>query len=93
VFTIFTGSIGIINAFKAKYKSRIVRQWLNEPDNAQFLKKITLKDAVTTAAECWNDIEPISILNCWRKTGILGSEKSMTMTQESDYRPLGKTWR
>jgi len=45
------------------------------------------------AAEYWNDIEPISILNCWRKTGILGSEKSMTMTQESDYRPLGKTWR
>lgn len=61
---------GIIRAFKAHYKSRLVRKLISGIELNNSLPVITVRDAIEMAAAAWNIVTPETISNCWRHCGI-----------------------
>ena len=39
-----------------------------------FSNKLNVKEAIDYIAEAWNNVTPMTIHNCWMKTGILSSD-------------------
>jgi len=65
---------GIINSFKANYKKLFLRKKISnyeEERNGQECEKITIKHAIKFTAKAWKRVTSQTIVNCWKKTGIL----------------------
>jgi hypothetical protein len=65
---------GIINSFKANYKKLFLRKKISdyeEKRNGQESENITIKHAIKFTAKAWKKVTSQTIINCWKKTGIL----------------------
>ncbi|CAG8643251.1 3127_t:CDS:2, partial [Acaulospora morrowiae] len=64
---------GIIKSFKAKYQEKYIRRILNQFENGEDIQKnkINIKEAINYVAESWDEVTELTIMNCWKKTGIL----------------------
>lgn len=65
---------GIINSFKANYKKLFLQKKISdyeEERNGQEPEKITIKHAIKFTAKAWKKVTSQTIVNCWKKTGIL----------------------
>ncbi|GBC37707.2 tigger transposable element-derived protein 6-like [Rhizophagus irregularis DAOM 181602=DAOM 197198] len=65
----------IIHSFKAQYRKLFLRNRIkafdNSQKNGQPIPEITIKKAIKYAAKAWELVQPVTITNGWRKTGIL----------------------
>ncbi|GBC35167.1 tigger transposable element-derived protein 6-like [Rhizophagus irregularis DAOM 181602=DAOM 197198] len=66
---------GIIYSFKAQYRKLFLQNRIkafdNSQENGQPIPEITIKKAIKYAAKAWELVQPVTITNGWRKTGIL----------------------
>lgn len=66
---------GIIRSFKAQYRRMFIQNRVDayddSLDNNAVLKPFTIKDAIYMVADAWNCVKTSTIVNCWKKTGIL----------------------
>ncbi|GBB86480.1 hypothetical protein RclHR1_12900007 [Rhizophagus clarus] len=66
---------GIIHSFKAQYRKLFLRNRIKAFDNSQEtgqpIPEITIKKAIKYVAKAWELVQPVTITNGWRKTGIL----------------------
>ena len=62
---------GITSNFKAKYRSLHVRHQVDQADKGNAVGKLNIKEAIEFAVHAWNNVQPSTIANRWRKTGIL----------------------
>lgn len=67
---------GIIASFKAQYRKLFIQQRINFLDtafenNAGNVLEYDIKHAIYNIAEAWTNVTTNTIINCWRKTGIL----------------------
>ncbi|CAG8650870.1 11623_t:CDS:2, partial [Scutellospora calospora] len=60
---------GIIKCFKSKYKQKYIQHLLTQFEQGEDIQK----DAIYYIAESWNEVSETTIMNCWKKTGILSS--------------------
>lgn len=65
---------GVIRAFKAHYRKRILQELLSRLDSADsasdLAKKITVLDAVMWSAQAWKNVSNECIQNCFSKAGF-----------------------
>ncbi|XP_014679538.1 PREDICTED: jerky protein homolog-like [Priapulus caudatus] len=66
---------GILETTKRIYRKNLVKKILSEPDNSSegilnFIKSLTIKDAVYMSAEAWNAVKANTISKCWRKLNL-----------------------
>ena len=61
---------GIIRAFKAHYRSRQVKRYIDLIEKDQ-KPDLNLKEAIRLLAAAWRSVTPSTISNCWIHTGIL----------------------
>ena len=65
---------GIINSFKANYKKFFLQKKISdyeEEKNGQESEKFSIKHAIKYTAKAWKNVTSQTIINCWKKTGIL----------------------
>jgi hypothetical protein len=65
---------GIINSFKVNYKKLFLQKKISdyeEERNGQEYEKISIKHAIKFTAKAWKKVTSQTIVNCWKKTGIL----------------------
>ena len=68
--------MGVIWSFRSQYKKLFIesyRRYDKSIDNGTDIDKFTIKDPIYMIAEAWNRVGQRTIVNCWRKTGILPS--------------------
>ena len=67
--------MGIIRAFKAYYRSVFLKHFIiNKRKVEEAVKDVNLALAINWAAEAWQKVKPVSIQNCFHKTGLFGGE-------------------
>lgn len=66
---------GIIASFKNRYKQNYCRHMLKLFEEGKDInqEKINVKEAIDYLADAWKNVTEETILNCWKKTGILPS--------------------
>ena len=66
---------GIIQSFKAQYRQKFIQNHVDAYDDVlddnTLLKPFTIKDAIYMVTDAWNCVKTSTIVNCWKKTGIL----------------------
>jgi len=78
---------GIIANYKAQYRKLFIQQRINfldttfENDTDNVLE-YNIKHAIYNIAEAWMNVTPNTIVNCWRKTGVL--PPSITNIEEAN---------
>jgi DDE superfamily endonuclease len=66
---------GIIRTLKAHYKRMMLEHSLDREElGMDDIFAINQLEAMRLLEAAWNAIQPVSIANCWRHTGILPSE-------------------
>ncbi|KAF0699565.1 hypothetical protein As57867_009832, partial [Aphanomyces stellatus] len=70
---------GIIAAFKAKVKQRQLQNALDQIDSVMSgrqdkLYEVPLVEAMEWAREAWRSVAQSTVANCWRRTGVLGTD-------------------
>ena len=68
--------VGIIRAFKAKYRSKIIRHILLVYEEKNKYEEIDLKQAIYYIREAWREVSKQTIKNCWKKTRITNDEEN-----------------
>uniref|UniRef100_A0A8C4TJD3 Jerky protein homolog-like n=1 Tax=Erpetoichthys calabaricus TaxID=27687 RepID=A0A8C4TJD3_ERPCA len=59
---------GVLEAFKQRYKKSLLRSVLEEDgDLREFYKKWTIKDAIFSCSESWDDMPKLTFRKSWRK--------------------------
>ena len=82
--------MGIISCFKARARSEIRKELLNEFDKHDLLnansasKKLTLLDAIQISSFSWNNVSEQTISNCWRKAKIWPNHEELNLPSEDD---------
>ena len=58
---------GIISNFKQNYRTGLTKSFLysGNPKIEQFIKKLSLKDAIYLIDAAWKDVAQATVLNCW----------------------------
>jgi hypothetical protein len=64
---------GIIRAFKAHYRKRMVKYLLQGAEEKNELPVVNIKHAIDFTAAAWDQISSDTIKNCWRHTHIYPS--------------------
>ena len=107
--------MGIIRAVKAIFRKAMCRQVLQQMDESvttttsKLAKKITLLDGILLMKASWEEIDSVTIKNCWVKSGLkMGSRERpahtsqltavpsvlpMNQKQWEDFFKLMMTWR
>ena len=65
---------GITSSFNVNYKKLFLQKKINdyeEEKNGQEYEKISIKHAIKFTAKAWKKVTSQTIINCWKKTGIL----------------------
>nr|XP_016477096.1 PREDICTED: tigger transposable element-derived protein 6-like [Nicotiana tabacum] len=79
---------GIIVNFKVKYKSRFIKNLIDEYERngshpLSNDNKFNMRQAINTLVEAWNDVKASTILHCWKKTGILPTHDNPNIDSEN----------
>jgi hypothetical protein len=69
---------GIIRAFKSKYRKLIVKFMLLCAREEREYTPIKTKKAIENIIEAWKQVEKSTIINCWRKAGIINFRFSLS---------------
>lgn len=66
---------GVIASFKNHFKKKYCRHMLDLFEDGKDInsEKINIKEAINYVAEAWGCVTDETVLNCWKKTGILPS--------------------
>src|SRR5438128_2854344 len=80
---------GVIWSFKSQYKKMFIQSRIDAYDKSiaddTNINKFTIKDAIYMIAEAWSGVSQRTVVNCWRKTGILPSvEEANRLEQEQN---------
>jgi hypothetical protein len=62
---------GIIAAFKKLYRKELIRYTLSEVEAGASIASPNVKQAIIWAASAWNDVSQATVINCWRKSGVI----------------------
>ena len=65
---------GIIQAFKRRYRTHIVKRKLESIEYGYEIQPITILDSINYIGDAWNNITPQIIKNCYRKAGFKSKE-------------------
>ena len=63
---------GIINTFKAKYKKIVAKLFLKTAHETQAINLLTVKCALYSVENAWDEISVTIINNCWNHAWIVG---------------------
>jgi len=76
---------GIIASFKNYYKRNYCRHVLELFEEGKDInkEKINIKEAIDYVSDAWNHVTEETVLNCWKKTGILPSSTNEDMDNAS----------
>ena len=61
---------GVIRSLKAKYKSAVVKLYINRIESGQELPKISILDAMKLLVQAWNRVTKDTVQNCFERAGI-----------------------
>ena len=61
---------GVIRSLKAKYRSAVVKLYINRIDSGQELPKISILDAMKFLVQAWNRVTKDTVQNCFKRAGI-----------------------
>ena len=70
---------------QANYRKLLLKKKIKIYDKKQEGKKpkeFDIKKAIKFVAEAWDNVTPITINNCWKKTGILPSSDNVAVEVE-----------
>ncbi|CAG8605068.1 406_t:CDS:2, partial [Gigaspora rosea] len=66
---------GIIKCFKAKYQKKYIHHILDQFERGVDIRnpknKLNIREAIDYVATSWNEVDELTMVNCWIKTGIL----------------------
>ncbi|CAG8504414.1 6368_t:CDS:2 [Scutellospora calospora] len=67
--------VGIIKCFKAKYQKKYIQHILDQFERGLDIQnpenKLNIKEAINYVAASWDEVDELTMANCWMKTGIL----------------------
>ena len=61
---------GVIRSLKAKYRSAVVKLYINRIESGQELPKISILDAMKFLVQAWNRVTKDIVQNCFKRAGI-----------------------
>ena len=61
---------GVIRSLKAKYRSAVVKLYINRIESGQELPKISILDAMKFLVQAWNRVTKDTVQNCFKSAGI-----------------------
>ena len=61
---------GVIKSLKAKYRSAVVKLYINRIESGQELPKISVLDAMKFLVQAWNRVSKDTVQNCFKRAGI-----------------------
>ena len=80
--------LGIIQNFKVHYKKSLLRYVLakiEESDTpSDVIKSVTILTAIRWVAKAWRDVQPDTIIKCFRNAGVLSSDMTVVRVDEAD---------
>ena len=76
--------IGIIRAFKARYRKKFVR-WILDAIHIRIDRKLNILEAEGFAISSWEEVPDQVICNCWTKCATVGAVTMADLTQLRDY--------
>ena len=68
---------GIINCLKLNYKKFLLKKYIYEISEKDFLNKINLLESIKLLSTCWNKIDKNIIKNCFLKTTLFQENKEL----------------
>ena len=61
---------GVIRSLKAKYRSAVVKLYINRIESGQELPKISILDVMKFLVQAWNRVTKDTVQNCFKSAGI-----------------------
>ena len=61
---------GVIRSLKAKYRSTVVKLYINRIESGQELLKISILDSMKFLVQAWNRVTKDTVQNCFKRAGI-----------------------
>ena len=91
---------GIISVAKAHFRHRLCRSVIEEMENAsrpapvtEVAEKISLLDTIHLLSRAWEEVEPVTIRNCWVKCGLkVGPEEQLPVRPLEDFPVPQELW-
>ena len=74
---------GFIRTLKAKYRSKVIRKYINTMESNKELPKITILDAMTMLEQSWSTLPNTTVINSFKKAGI-SKESQQDSIQDTD---------
>ena len=77
---------GVIRSLKAKYRSAVVKLYINHIESGQELPKISILDVMKFLVQAWNRVTKDIVQNCFKRAGI--SKDAQADAVEEIYDPF-----
>ena len=85
---------GVIRAFKAQYRGRLLRQIILQLDETTGYRSPSVLDALFMVVDAWDAVRQSTIVGCWRNAGFgLHSANADTVESAEPDLPLAEMWR
>ena len=75
---------GVIRSLKVHYRGRVVRQLCRALDKTKTLPKISILQAMKILVSSWEAVSAQTIVNCFRKAGIIPEAQNAAITDADD---------
>ena len=74
----------VIRSLKAFYCHSIIKRYITSINVGRSPKKVNMFEAMTLLTAAWECVSPITIVNCFRKTGISSESQVRNQTVDDD---------
>ena len=75
---------GVIRSLKAKYRSAVVKLYINRIESGQELPKTSILDAMKFLVQAWNRVTKDTAQNCFKRAGISKDAQADTVEEIDD---------
>ena len=75
---------GVIRCLKAFYRHSIIKRYITSIDGGRSPAKVNLLQAMPLLTAAWECVPPITLVSCFRKTGISSESQARSQTDDDD---------
>ena len=75
---------GVIRSLKVFYRHSIIKHYIASIDRGRSPSKVNKLEVMTLLTAAWECISPITLLNCFRKAGIIPESQARSQSDDDD---------
>ena len=75
---------GVIRSLKAFYRHSIIRRHITSINAGRSPTKVNMLEAMALLTEAWECVSSITLVNCFRKAGIISESQARSQSDNDD---------